>query len=194
LETERETLLKLRNGSPEAFENLFCRYGGKLYHFALKLSSGDAYLAEEIVQSAFVRIWERRASLDPDKSFISYLCAIAKNKLINEYEHQTVAYIYREYIQTYHSGADNLTEKKIDGDLLEEYIDCLIEKLPPARKQVFILSRKEALTNREIARRLHLSENTVRNQLARAVSFIKEHLAKYYGCLALLLVTTTNMQ
>lgn len=180
LETEKDILLKLRAGSSEAFETLFHKYGGKLYNFTLKLSSGNTYMAEEIVQDTFVRIWEARSFINPDKSFISYLCAIAKNRLVNEFEHQTVVHIYRDYIQKSYSNVDTITEKEIDRNLLEEYIDCLIEKLPPARKRIFILSRKEMLSNEEIARQLNLSENTVRNQLSNAVSFMREHLAKYY--------------
>ncbi|MDR1623828.1 MAG: RNA polymerase sigma-70 factor [Tannerellaceae bacterium] len=178
METEKDTLLKLRDGSPEAFEKLFHAYGGKLYNFILKISSGDVYLAEEMVQNTFVRVWETRAFLNPDKSFISYLCTIARNKLVNEYEHRTVEYIYREYVQTFHPATENSTEKETDRNLLEELIDRLIEKLPPARKQVFILSRKEMLSTKEIAERLRISESTVQTQLSKAVSFMKEHLAK----------------
>ncbi|GHV22136.1 RNA polymerase sigma factor [Bacteroidia bacterium] len=187
-ETERDILLKLRDGSPKAFEALFHKYGGKLYNFIFKLSSGNTYLAEEIVQSTFVRIWETRAFLNPDKSFISYLCTIARNQLINEYEHRMVEYIYREYILKYHSVADNFTEKETDRNLLEEYIDSLIEKLPPARKRVFILSRKEMLSIKEIAERLHISESTVQTQLSKAVSFMKEHLTKYYAHLISIII------
>jgi RNA polymerase sigma-70 factor (ECF subfamily) len=181
LESEKHILLKLRNGSPEAFEELFHKYGGKLYNFVLRLSFGDTYLAEEMVQNAFVKIWETRASLNPEKSFISYLCTIAKNKLVNEYEHQAVEYIYKEYLQNYYPYTDNITEKEMDRNLLEEYIDCLIEKMPSARKQIFILSRKEMLSNKEIAEQLRISESTVQNQLSKAVSFMKKHFAKYYG-------------
>jgi RNA polymerase sigma-70 factor (ECF subfamily) len=180
LETEKDILLELRDGSPEAFEKLFHTYGGKLYNFILKLSSGDVYLAEEMVQNTFIRIWETRTSLNPDKSFLSYLCTIARNKLVNEYEHRTVEYIHREYILKFHSTIDNSTEKETDRNLLEEFIDRLIEKLPPARKQVFILSKKEMLSNKEIAERLRISESTVQTQLSKAISFLKEHLAKYY--------------
>jgi len=180
LETERDIVLKLRDGSSAAFEKLFHKYAGKLYNFILKLSSGNTWLTEETVQSTFVKIWEMHASLNPDKSFISYLCTIAKNKLVNEYEHRTVEYVYREYVLKYHSYSDNSTEKETDRALLEEYIDCLIEKLPPARKQVFILSRKEMLSNKEIAEKLQISESTIQTQLSKAVAFMKEHLAKYY--------------
>lgn len=190
MESEKDILQELRDGSSEAFEVLFHKYAGKLYNFTLKFSSGDTYLAEEIVQSTFVRIWETHALVNPDKSFISYLCTIAKNKLVNEYEHQAVVCVYREYVQKYHSDVDNVTEKDIDRNLLEEYIDCLIEKLPPARKQIFILSRKEMLSNEQIARQLNLSENTVRNQLANAISFMKEHLAIYYDSATFILLMT----
>jgi RNA polymerase sigma-70 factor (ECF subfamily) len=188
LETEKDTLLKLRDGSSEAFEKLFHTYGGKLYNFILKLSSGDTYLAEEMVQNTFVKVWEARTSLNPDKSFLSYLCTIAKNKLVNEYEHRTVAYIHREYILTFHSAIDNSTEKETDRNLLEEFIDQLIEKLPPARKQIFILSRKEMLSNKEIAQQLRISESTVQTQLSKAISFMKEHLTKYYDHIIILLL------
>ncbi|MDR2389705.1 MAG: RNA polymerase sigma-70 factor [Tannerellaceae bacterium] len=175
-ETERGVLLELRNGSSEAFEILFHTYGGKLYHFIRRISGGNTYLAEEITQTTFIRLWEMRSRLDPDKSLIAYLLTIARNKLINEYERQTVEYIYREYLLKYTSLADNTTEKETDGNLLEEYIEKLIEKMPPARKQVFILSRKEMLSNKEIAIRLHISESTVQTQLSKAVCFMRKHL------------------
>lgn len=188
--SERNILLRLREGSSEAFEDLFHQYGGRLYNFLLKLSSGDTYLAEEIVQRTFVKIWETHTSVNPDKSFISYLCTIAKNMLMNEYEHQTVEYVYRDYVLKYHSNTDNTTEKEVNKNLLEEYVDSLIEKLPPARKQVFILSRKEMLSNKEIAKQLQISESTVQTQLSKAVTFMKEHLAKYYNyILSLMLIS-----
>lgn len=185
---EKKLLLQLQNGSSEAFEELFHKYGGKLYNFIFKLSSGDSYMAEEIVQRTFVKIWETHTAVNPDKSFISYLCTIAKNMLMNEYEHQTVEYIYREYMLKHYANADNATEKEVNKNLLEEYINALIEKLPPGRKQVFIMSRKEMLSNKEIAKQLQISESTVQTQLSKAVSFMKEHLAKYYSCILSLIL------
>lgn len=180
MKTEKDLLLELQQGSAGAFEELFHRYGGKLYNFVLKLSSGNKYLAEEMVQNTFVRVWEIRVSINPDKSFISYLCTIAKNKLVNEYEHQTVEYIYKEYVLKHYSNADNITEKEVDKKLLEDYIDCLIDKMPPARKQVFILSRKAMLSNKEIAAQLNISESTVQTHLSKAVLYMKEQISKYY--------------
>lgn len=190
LDTEKDTLLNLKKGSSDDFEKLFHMYGAKLYHFVLKLSSGNKYLAEEMVQRTFIKIWETHTSVNPDKSFISYLCTIAKNMLVNEYEHQTVEYIYREYILQFYPNAENDTEKQVNKNLLEEFIDNLIEKLPPARKQVYVLSKKEMLSNKEIANKLQISESTVQTQLAKAVSFMKEHLTKYYDKMLTIILTS----
>jgi len=189
---ERNIILKLREGSPEAFEVLFHQYSGKLYNFMLRLSSGDTYLAEEMVQRTFIKIWETQSSLNPDKSFISYLCTIAKNMLMNEYEHQTVEYLYKDYILKCYTDIENRIEGEIDKNLLEEYIDSLIAKLPPARKQVFVLSRKKMLSNKEIAEQLQISESTVQTQLSKAVAFMKEHLAKYYLRIMIILFMGTD--
>lgn len=177
---EREILMRLQQGSSDAFEFLFHKYGGKLYNFMLSISSQNIHQSEEIVQRTFVKVWETHSAVNPDKSFISYLCTIAKNMLVNEYEHLAVRYVYNDYILKTQSEADYITDNEVDKNLLEEYVDILIDKLPPARKQVFILSRKEMLTNKEIAERLSISEKTVQNQLAKSMAFMKEHLARYY--------------
>lgn len=186
---EKHLLQRFNKGSSEAFEELFYLYSGKLYNFMMKLSLGNTYMSEEVVQRTFIKVWETHSFINPDKSFISYLCTIAKNMLLNEYEHQTIEYIYREYILNFQPNKENVTEKEVDRSFLEEYIDSLIEMLPPARKQVFILSRKEMLTNKEIAEYLQISESTVQTQLSKAVSFMKEQLGKYYdGILYILLI------
>jgi RNA polymerase sigma-70 factor, Bacteroides expansion family 1 len=180
---EKDLLLQLKNGSSEAFERLFYEHSGKLYNFILKFSSRNKYLAEEIVQRTFVKLWETHSLINPEKNFNSYLCTIAKNMLINEYEHRTLEYIYKEYILKNDSANDNVTEEEVNKNLLEEYINSLIEKLPPARKQIFILKKKEMWTNRDIAEHLQISESTVENQLSKAISFMREQLTKYYDYL-----------
>lgn len=180
--SDKHDLNLLQQGSAEAFERLFFQYSGKLYNFMLKLSSGDTYLAEEITQRTFIKIWDIHEQINPSRSFISYLCTIAKNMLLNEYEHQTVEFVYREYASKFLSAKENnvTPEKELNRNLLEKYINQLTEELPPARKQIFILSRKEMLSNKEIAQKLNLSESTVHTQLSKALSFMKENLARYY--------------
>lgn len=185
--SEKEELELLRNASKKSFEALYHRYSGKLYNFVMRISKGDSYIAEELVQRTFIKIWETREYIDSDKSFISYLCTIAKNMLLNEYEHQTVQFIYQEYVKVDTADVDNSTEKEVDKNLLEEYIDKLADNLPPKRREIFILSRKEGLSNKKIAERLHITESTIETQLSKALTFMKSQVQKYYELILIIL-------
>ena len=190
---EKLLLIKLKEGSFQAFEKLYTMYSGKLYNFIMRLSSGDRYMAEEVVQSTFIRIWEVRAKVDSDASFISFLCTIAKNLLMNMYQRQTVEYVYNEYLLKSGVDRDSQTEDDIDLRFLNDYSDSLAEELPAQRKKIFILSKRQNYTNKEIAGMMGISESTVATQLSLAVKFMREQLMKHYDkVIALLLAFFVN--
>ena len=190
---EKLLLIKLKEGSFQAFEKLYTMYSGKLYNFIMRLSSGDQYMAEEVVQSTFIRIWEVREKVDIDASFISFLCTIAKNLLMNMYQRQTVEYVYNEYLLKSGVDRDSQTEDDIDLRFLNDYIDSLAEELPAQRKKIFILSKRQNYTNKEIAGMMGISESTVATQLSLAVKFMRDQLMKHYDkVIALLLAFFVN--
>lgn len=178
---------RLQKGDNASFEYLYNSWSGKLYNFVMRISKGDNYLAEEIVQSVFIKVWENREFIDPEKSFGSYICTIAKNLLVNIYQHRMLEYLYQEKT-TSSEPAENTTEKEVDYHLLDEYINSLIEQLPPARREIFILSRHKLLSNKEIAEKLNLSENTVESQMSKALSFLRSEMGKHYGPSVVLLL------
>lgn len=186
--TEKEELESLRSASQQSFEQLYHRYSGKLYNFLMKVSKGDSYIAEELVQRTFIKVWETKEYVNPEKSFISYLCTIAKNMLLNEYEHQSVQFIYHEYIKVNAIDEDRSTEKQVDKNLLEDYIDKLANELPPKRREIFILSRKQGLSNKEIALQLQISESTIETQLSKALAFMKIQIQKHYEFILMILL------
>lgn len=180
MDKESQHINQLKKGDILSFEYLYNCWSGKLYNFVMRISRGDGYLAEEIVQYVFIKVWENHESLDPDKSFGAYLCTIAKNQLVNIYQHRMQEYLYQE--KTISSEqSENTTEKEVDYHLLEEYINSLIEQLPPARKEIFVLSRRSLLTNKEIAEKLHVSENTVESQITKAISFLRSKINQHYS-------------
>ena len=184
---EKRVLTELKNGSFHAFERLYNMYSGKLYNFIMRISSGNQYMAEEVVQSAFIRVWEVRERVEPESSFISFLCTIAKNLLMNMYQRQTVEYVYNEYLKNTGVDRDSQTEESIDLRFLNEYIDSLAEELPAQRKKIFILSKRQNYTNKEIAEMMGISESTVATQLSLAVKFMREQLMKHYDKIVALL-------
>ena len=185
---EKHLLIDLKGGSFQAFERLYNMYSGKLYSFIMRLSSGNQYMAEEVVQATFIRIWEVHEKVDPASSFISFLCTIAKNLLMNMYQRQTVEYVYNEYLMKSSVDRDSQTEENIDLRFLNEYIDSLAEELPAQRKKIFILSKRQNYTNKEIAEIMGISESTVATQLSLAVKFMREQLMKHYDKVITLLL------
>jgi RNA polymerase sigma-70 factor (ECF subfamily) len=186
---EVKELKALSNGSDKAFENIYKQYSGKLYNFIMTISHGDRYTAEEIVQSVFVKLWEVRQQIQPEKSVLSYLSVIAKNMLLNRFQRQTIEFLYQEYILQEQSPFDTATEKELDRKWLEDFIDELIDQLPPSRKKIFILSRKDDLSTKQIAEMMHISVSTVETQLSLATRFMRRQLEKNYDKLFLLCLT-----
>lgn len=186
-DTELNDLEFLRNGSSQSFEHLYFHFSAKLYNFVLRLSGGNKFMTEELVQRTFIKVWENRRQIDPEKSFLSYLCTIAKNMLINEYEHQTIKYIHEEFIKKHVSDFEQSFENELETKLLDEYIEKLTAQLPPKRREIFILSRRKGLTNKEIAKQLEISESTIETQLSKALSFMKNELKAHFGVLIALL-------
>lgn len=137
-ENRSELIQSLKEGSFSAFEKLYNLYSGKLYNFMMSLSSGNQYMAEEVVQQTFIRLWEVREKVDPTENFVSYLCTIAHNLSMNMYQHQTVEYIYTEYLLKSNPDRDHQTEESTDLRFLNDYINSLAEELPPfAQKNLF---------------------------------------------------------
>jgi RNA polymerase sigma-70 factor (family 1) len=183
----KENTKALHQGSYNAFEKLYEQYCGKLYNFIMRLSSGNQYIAEEVVQTTFIRIWEARETINPEQSFISFLCTIAKNLLMNMYQRQTVEFVYSEYVQQSMADYTLQTEDETNLRFLNEYIDKLTENLPSQRKKIFVLSKRKNYSNKEIAQMMNISESTVATQLSLAVSYIRDQLLKHYDTIMTLL-------
>lgn len=186
---DNEILIQpLKNGSVKAFDALYQLYSARLYNFVLKISKGDTYMAEEIVQRVFIKIWEERSLLDTQKSFNAFICTIAKNMLMNEYKHQMVEFVYQEYILQINKDESSDGVDKIEYVFLEKYLNTLIEQLSPARREVYIMNRIDKLTVKEIAQRSGKSEKTIEKQLSEANEFIRRQFSKHYDKLFSLLI------
>lgn len=185
--TDTEILDGLRKGSPIAFEEVFNRYHAKVYHFVLSCLF-DKSLAQDLTQSVFLSVWEHRAGIDPSRNFNAYLYTIAQNYVYRHTERMLLSVRYREHLMQHANPvATEEIEEELDYRLLEKYIWELIDQLPPARKEIFTLSRKNGLTNKEIALRLSISEKTVEAQITRSIHFLKKHVKPHVALMGLLI-------
>ena len=167
-------ILRLKEGSEEAFNELFDFYGKKIFSFSQSYLR-DSNEAEEIVQEVFLKLWKARNELVAGRSFDSYIFTIAKNAILNTIRKSKNEQLYLSYAKM-NQGRDVLLEEEIDFRELEKAYRLSIEKLSPKRKEIFILSREKNLTNTEIASELGISVKTVENQMTSALADIRRNL------------------
>ncbi|OFX55171.1 MAG: hypothetical protein A2066_10870 [Bacteroidetes bacterium GWB2_41_8] len=164
-------IAQLRNGNKDAFKLLFEKYGVRLYQFSLKYLR-DKEDSEDLLNEVFLKIWENRRSLKTNTSFQSYLFTIAYNNIRQRFLKKSME---EKYIQIF--AEENLVdsskgEDQVDYMQIVKKINTVIDLLPARRKEIFNLSYKEELKNYEIADKLGLSEQFVKNQLSVARKYI----------------------
>ncbi len=164
----------LKEGDAKAFDLLFGRYAKRLYGFAAGyLKSKEE--AEEIVQEVFLKIWENRIELSAQKSLESYLFTIARNGILNTIRKSKSEKVYLNYAKL-NPSKDVLLDKELDFRELEKAYHIVIEQLPPRRKEIYLLSKAQSLSNAEIASKLNISVKTVENQMTSALAEIRKNL------------------
>lgn len=163
------------------YEQIFRQSAGKVFNFVLSISRGNTYLAEEVTQTVFQKLWENIASMPKVRNMNAYLFTSAKNEMFNLRRHETVEWIYRNYLLANQTDSELTTDKEVDLDFMFEYIGELTAGLPPMQKKVFEMGKLQQYSTREIAKELDIAETTVDTHLHRAIRFIRNELRKRYG-------------
>jgi RNA polymerase sigma-70 factor (family 1) len=173
IETGKDLFTIINESRVPAFTQFYTLFFQKLLLTSDKYVK-DLFIAEEIVQNVFLRIWETPEDLENIRFIKSYLYKSVINASINHVNRQ-------KSIEQHHQKiAANLTEEYlIDLDEENELIVLLhneIEKLPPKCRIIFKLNRFEQLKYREIAIKLNISERTVENHIGNALKLLRESM------------------
>lgn len=189
----KNILLRLSNDDEKAFEFIYWKYNAHVYNFANSLLYSPK-IAQDITQNVFLKIWEKRHEINPEQNFNAYLFTIARNMVYKETEQKLLAEQSLRQLQEEEDVLDMSTIQTLDYHFTEELCRSLVEELPPARREIFKLSRFERLSNKEIALRLSISERTVETQLYRVTRFLKRKLLsdEGLGLLILLFIIQSN--
>lgn len=155
------------------FTGIYSLYHNRLYQFIYKRTQ-SSYLAQEIVQLAFIRLWENRYRLADELTVDVQLFRIARTILIDELRKETVKTKYKDWAL---NNTDIVYEDNqvADKDTLQ-YIFAAMEKLPPTRKKVFKLSRMQGFSHKQIASMLSISPKTVENHITKAIKQLRNSL------------------
>lgn len=188
-----ETLLtrRLMEGDEQAFTLLYNKYSPVLYLNILKLVKAEE-TAVDLLQELFIKIWNHRQSINPDKEFRAYLFRITYN-LVRDFfrkaarekrlEEQLVALTTECY-----EHIEQLLQQKETASILDKAIDAL----PMQQRRIFILCRVEGRSYEEVAAMLQLSIATIGNQLSKATKTIRNRLNKRDLSYMLAVVITAN--
>jgi RNA polymerase sigma factor (sigma-70 family) len=153
----------LRTGDVVAFNTIYTEHSKSLYIYLLhKLK--DPELCNDILQDIFVNLWEKKGQLNIDVSLKSYLFQAARFKIIDVYRLDVK---YQKYLT---DVADYLT---VEAASIIDRIEAAINNLPEKMREIFILSRYDHQSTRDIADKTKLSRQTVKNQLSKALRILR---------------------
>lgn len=183
---EHVLITAMKGGSHDAFNQLYGLYAGRLFVFCQRVTKNTA-LAEDIVQEAFIALWENRQSIRNEQSVSSLLFLMAKGRAINGLRKTLNAETYLKYVQTQHAEATSADKQLMYEDFLS-VIDSALSHLNPTQQKVIRLSKIENMRIRDIAEQLGLSEQTVKNSLSTGMKQLRNIMKKDYGLVLLYLV------
>lgn len=165
----------LKSGNQAAFTEIYERYKGLLYIYACKIAKDDD-IAEDLVQEIFINLWNKRQTIRLTSSLSSYLYTSIRYKFFDLVDHRKVRADYVQVFQTFLDKGEYLTDNYILEKELAAIIEREIDNLPEKMREIFLLSRRENLTNKEIAGHLNISEKTVKNQVSTALKTLRVKL------------------
>ncbi len=178
-----EILQKIKSGDEPSFEKVYRFYYPRLSYFA-KQYLLDSEASKNIVQDVFTELWDKRNTLRNDTNLNAWLFTLTKNKSLKIISHLRSEQNYDNYIKSrqlevnYKSLYDFDTSNFVFEEL-QTQLHVALEKLSPACRKVFEMSRFEDKKNREIAEELNLSIKTVEAQISKALRSLKTDLKDY---------------
>jgi len=171
---DAELVLGVQKDDTSAFDALYWKYHQAVYRNIVKLVK-DPIVAEDILQEVFVKLWQKRHSIDVSKSVAGWLFVISFNLSINytkkRLREQT---LYHRVFNESQGFDEDFKEYERQHQLLETAIGQLSQQ----KKKVITLCKLEGKTYEEAARELNISRHTVKEYLSSAMVNLNDYMHK----------------
>jgi len=165
-----EELDALSRGDIKAFDTLFMSYFPKVKTFLISFLESEME-SEDLAQDVFIKIWNARSRLSDVVNINAYIYRITKNTLYTYLKSKSLTVNLNDIKE---SPTTEDIERIIYAEELQELIDVAVENMPEQRKRIFRLSRKEGMSNDEIADKLQISKRTVETHISAALSILRK--------------------
>lgn len=180
-----EALIRqLKQDDRSAVDDLFEFYYPRLFHFSKSILKLEDDI-DDILQEVFVKIWLNRHKIDRPETFNAYIFTITKNEVLNLIRSKLRDRTFKDEIYLKAVAEEYHQQSQIELEEIRSGIEQIVASLPEKRQQVFILSRSEGLSNKEIAQKLNISEKTVEDHITHSIRKIRSSM-KEMGMVALL--------
>ncbi len=179
-EADNILMERIQDGDQRAFGLLLERYWPTLAAYVAGVVEGlDA--ADDILQMAFIRLWQHRHDWTGSGSLRSYLFRIARNLALNARRDRSSAARRNEGLRQVlaRSPGPPTPEENLVAERLREEVEAAIGNLPERRREVFVLARFHGLSQREIGEVLDIAPQTVANQMRSALAELRDTLSHH---------------
>ncbi|HTE47368.1 MAG TPA: sigma-70 family RNA polymerase sigma factor [Gemmatimonadaceae bacterium] len=172
--SDEELLAHLRRDDTVALEAALGKYWVLVVDYVARITSSRD-TAEDIAQRAFCQLWDRRAHWRPDGSLRALLCRIARNYAVSEHRRESADERSAATFVELNAPVAPVNDK-IETEQLRTALDREISLLPERRREILVLRCVHDLSYKEIAEVMNIAEQTVANQLSKALSTLRESL------------------
>ena len=187
IEVDSEWIALLKKGQEAGFRKIYEQLHRPIYRTIYTLVN-DTEKTEELVQETFVSLWTNRSRLHEDQPLYPYVYLTAKRLAIDHFRTTLREAKAIDYLKNTSTVVTHNTEESIAAADLQRLTEETVKRLPPQQQTVFMLSRNEGLSYDEIAQRMQISRNTVRNHMVCALKALKFHFIRG-GIVSFLLAT-----
>jgi RNA polymerase sigma-70 factor (family 1) len=187
--SDRQFLSRLKDNDNSAFQAIYNHYWSVLYGHAYRML-GDHDQAKDVVQEVFIKLWQSRHS-DIRENLGGYLYRMVRYRVLNTIRSHRTGEAFLDALAAFATEVDTATLDHIDAKALAIQLDREIDRLPEKMREIFVFSRKEYLSHKEIAEKLDITERTVKNQITSAIRILRTKMGGM-GTIALLLAGYMN--
>lgn len=165
--SDEQLLALMGSGDHAAFTAIYHRYWERLFATAAHKVK-DLAEAEDIVEQLFISIWNRREVLEVTSSLGGYLAVAVKYRVLKSLDRDFRARRFSDdAADEVMEIADHTTEQWLEFQEVRSRLEKLVSALPEKCRLVYTLSREEGLSQKQIAEKLDISENTVESHMVR---------------------------
>ena len=174
--SDTELLLQIKEDDHASFDLLFDRYWERLYRVALS-RTGDDFVAQDIVQELFIKLWDNRSTIYISVSLKAYLYASIRYEV---YRQVRSSMLTSDVFETLFDRLQTPVDyENIEYKELIAQVNSAVNALPQKCREVYKLSREEYLSHKQISSRLNISTKTVENHLTKALKQLRTSLGSF---------------